>query len=125
MNLSSRQARGAMIVRVEEARIDSLVAIRFKDAMRSIVPELDHDNSADPTARIEPCPVILDLAEVTFVDSSGLGAIVAVMKFLAPGQRLELAALQPNVLRVFRLTRMDGVFVIHDKAPDGGDQHAA
>ena len=46
-------------------------AIRFKDAMRA-------------AAEDAPARVILDLGDVTFVDSSGLGAIVAVMKFLAP-----------------------------------------
>ena len=60
--------------------------------------------------------VVLDLSRVTFVDSSGLGAIVAAMKMLAPDRRLDLAGLQTNVERVFRLTRMDTVFVIHADA---------
>ncbi len=118
MNLSSRQIGDALIIRVGEARIDSLIAIQFKDAMRAAVPD-----AVGPGP--EALPVILDLAGVNFVDSSGLGAIVAVMKFLAPARRLELAALQPNVERVFRLTRMDGVFTIHDQAPTDGTQDAA
>lgn len=118
MNLSSKQIGDALIVRVCEARIDSLVAIQFKDLMRSAVPECLKNPAG-------PARVVLDLAEVTFVDSSGLGAIVAAMKFLAPALRLELAALQPNVARVFRLTRMDGVFVIHESAPSDGDPDAA
>ncbi|MWD29206.1 STAS domain-containing protein [Aquicoccus sp. SCR17] len=60
-----------------------------------------------------PPRVVLDLGRVEFVDSSGLGAIVAAMKQLEEGRRLELAGLAPLVDRVFRLTRLDTVFRIH------------
>ena len=53
------------------------------------------------------------------------GAIVAVMKVLAPSGKLELAALTPNVHKVFHMTRMDSVFTIHAEAPDQGQGHAA
>lgn len=36
------------------------------------------------------------------------------MKQLSDGRRLDLAGLTPDVAKVFRLTRMDTVFVIHD-----------
>lgn len=107
MNLSAEIIDGAQVVRVHEDRIDAAVAIQFKDRMREI-------------AGASAGRVILDLARVGFVDSSGLGAIVAVMKFLAPACRLELAALTPNVGKVFHLTRMDSVFVIHPQAPAQG-----
>lgn len=96
----------ALIARVEEDRIDAAIAIRFKDKMREIVQ--------DPSPR-----VVLDLSRVSFVDSSGLGAIVAVMKLVGPDRKLELAGLTPSVERVFRLTRMDQVFTIHPQAPGG------
>ncbi|GAB4291221.1 MAG: STAS domain-containing protein [Roseovarius sp.] len=99
MELQSSCRDGTQIVTVRAARIDSAVAIRFKDALRA--------QTADGPGR-----VVLDLGEVDFVDSSGLGAIVAAMKHLGPGRRLDLAALRPNVDKVFRLTRMDTVFGI-------------
>ncbi|HQY44316.1 MAG TPA: STAS domain-containing protein [Paracoccaceae bacterium] len=111
MQLSSQDIDGAQVIRVEEDRIDAAVAIQFKDRMREI---------AGNGGRI-----ILDLGQVGFVDSSGLGAIVAVMKFLAPAGRLELAALTPNVSKVFHMTRMDSVFTIHLQAPGQGHGHAA
>lgn len=111
MKLSAREADGAMIVRVEESRIDAAVAIQFKDAMRTITQP----------ARGR---VVLDLARVGFIDSSGLGAIVSVLKFLAPERRLELAALGPNVERVFRLTRMNEVFRILPDSPEVAGDHA-
>jgi len=96
------------VIRVDEDRIDSLVAIQFKDAVRALV---------DP----EASRVILDLGRVSFIDSSGLGAVIAAMKGLGPGQRLELAALSPVVDKVFRLTRMDSVFAIHEAVPPLGE----
>jgi len=100
MKLYAEAQAGALHVQVHDERIDAAVAIRFKDKMREI--------ALQPSDR-----VVLDLSRVTFVDSSGLGAIVAVMKALAPARRLELSGLTPNVAKVFRLTRMDSVFVIH------------
>lgn len=100
MRLTARALHGWAVVTVEDARIDAAVAIVFKEAMR---------NATEGGAG----PVILDLSEVNFIDSSGLGAIVAVMKHLGGERRLHLAGLTPNVDRVFRLTRMDSVFPIH------------
>ncbi|MBN2907488.1 MAG: STAS domain-containing protein [Rhodobacteraceae bacterium] len=100
MDLQTEQHEDAIHITVAEARIDSAVAVRFKDRMREV--------SADGPRR-----VILDLRHVDFLDSSGLGAVVAVMKLLGPDRELELCHLTPNVEKVFRLTRMDRVFTIH------------
>jgi anti-sigma B factor antagonist len=105
MNLVAEPCGGKTVVRVLEDRIDAAVAIQFKDRMREIV----RDGST---------AVLLDLSRVAFLDSSGLGAVVAVMKLLGPDRKLELAALTPSVEKVFRLTRMDSVFTIHAAAPD-------
>lgn len=108
MRLTSRDIGGLTVVTVGEDRIDAAGAIAFKEAMR---------NATEGGAG----PVILDLGGVDFIDSSGLGAIVAVMKHLGRDRRLHLAALLPNVDRVFRLTRMDSVFPIHDSLADAID----
>ncbi len=88
------------VITVEDNRIDAASAIRFKDEMRAVT-----ENG--------PAHAVLDLSGVGFVDSSGLGAIVASMKQMGDGRRLDLAGLTPNVAKVFRLTRMDSIFVIH------------
>lgn len=105
MNIATELRDGRLVARVTEDRIDAAVAIRFKDLMREAVRQ---------PAQI----VLLDLSQVTFLDSSGLGAVVSVMKLLTPPRRLELAGLTPTVAKVFRLTRMDSVFVIHPAIPD-------
>ncbi len=104
MNLSSETTADLLIVRVAEDRIDAASAIQFKEQMRGIVQT--------------PAPrVLIDLSKVAFLDSSGLGAIVAVMKLLGPDRKLELAGLTPTVQKVMHLTRMDTVMRIHTVAP--------
>lgn len=99
MELSSSTEAGLQIVTVQEQRIDAAVALSFKDRMRELTVE-------------GPDTVLLDLNHVQFIDSSGLGAIVAVMKNLQGGRKLVLAGLSPTVDKVFRLTRMDSVFSV-------------
>lgn len=106
MNLSTEHCGEFLLITVMEDRIDAASAILFKERMRDIV--------AEPSDR-----VVLDMSRVGFLDSSGLGAVVAVMKAMGPIRRLELSGLTPTVEKVFRLTRMDTVFVIHKSLPEG------
>ena len=87
------------IATVEEQRIDAQGAVAFKESLRRQVPD-------------QAASVVLNLSRVDFIDSSGLGAIVATMKLLSPDRQLVLAGLTPAVDKVFRLTRMDKVFRI-------------
>ncbi|ETX28006.1 STAS domain-containing protein [Roseivivax isoporae] len=100
MNLDTESHADALVIRVPETRIDAASAIQFKDAMRRLTAS-------------GPDRVLLDLARVDFIDSSGLGAVVASMKQLRPDQTLALVALTPAVHKVFHMTRMDTVFDIH------------
>lgn len=106
MDISARECGETLIVHVHQDRIDAASAIQFKDRLREL-------------GRLPGNPVVLDLSQVQFMDSSGLGAVVAVMKMLGPERRLELSGLTPTVMKVFRLTRMDSIFVLHDCLPVG------
>ena len=112
MKISTQQLGGALVITLEEQRLDAAVALSFKEAVREALEE--------PGA-----PVIMDMSRVDFLDSSGLGAVVAVMKLLGKERRLELSGLTPNVAKVFRLTRMDTVFTLHESLPVGGASQAA
>ena len=103
MNLSTHKKNDVGVVTVDADRIDAAVAIQFKDHMRETL--------ADARGRF-----VLDLQHVSFIDSSGLGAIVAAMKLMPQGSKLELAGLSPAVDKVFRMTRMDSIFAIHPSA---------
>lgn len=112
MELTSQTNGDTQIVTVGGPRIDAAVAIEFKEAMRR-------------TTEGGASTVILDLSRVEFIDSSGLGAIVAAMKHLGPDRRLVLAGLTPTVEKVFRLTRMDSVFGVFATLESALDAHAA
>lgn len=101
MEMSVTQRDGVAVVQLLDDRLDAAIAVQFKDAIRREVDGWDG-------------PVVLDMKSVNFMDSSGLGAVVAVMKLLGQRDRLHLARLQPMVDKVLRLTRMDRVFSIHD-----------
>ncbi|MGR3494840.1 STAS domain-containing protein [Citreimonas sp.] len=100
MKLNGRQLGDTYLVTVETARIDAAAAIRFREEMRG---EIERSHGT----------LVLDLGPVEFIDSSGLGAIVAVMKLMPEGRRMELASLGATVDKVFRMTRMDSIFRIH------------
>lgn len=100
MKLSHQDFNDVRVVSIEETRIDAACAVQFKDEMRNLTDS-------------GPGRVVLDLATVEFLDSSGLGAVVAALKAAREGQKLELSALNPTVERVFHLTRMNTVFKIH------------
>lgn len=53
----------------------------------------------------------IDLGKVDFLDSSGLGALVTVLKAVRPEGDLVLFGLRPSVREILRLTHLDSVFV--------------
>ena len=110
----SREVHGDILaLTIEEERLDAAAALSFKESMRAA--------TAAHSGR-----VLIDMARVNFLDSSGLGALVAGMKMLDGGRRLELARCGPIVEKVLRLTRMDSVFVLHTERPWAvGGQDAA
>jgi len=107
VNLSYRHEGDVGIVRVHAERLDAAAAIRFKDLFGELT-------GGGPGAGAGT--VLLDLTEVEFLDSSGLGAIVGARKLLGTGRGLELGGLQPAVRKVIGLTHMDRIFAVHDDA---------
>ena len=60
-------------------------------------------------------PLVLDLTEVEFMDSSGLGVLVGVHQQAAvQGGALILAGPHPRVAKILRITKLDKVFTVVD-----------
>ena len=56
---------------------------------------------------------ILDMKDVTFMNSSGIGALVAILKMIrAKEKQLYLCGLTDQVKMIFKLTKMERVFKI-------------
>ena len=83
-------------------RLNMVSANHLREAVRGVV--------ADGATR-----VVVDLAETTFIDSSGLGALIAGLKETRQvGGDLRIAAAGEQVRTVLRLTSLDQVLKPYD-----------
>jgi len=58
--------------------------------------------------------LVIDLTNVTFIDSTGLGVLVGALRSVsAEGGRVELVTANPQVLKALRLTALSRIFTIH------------
>ena len=105
MKFDERQEQEAMVIRPLEKRLDSYVAEELKVHMKNIV----HNGHLQ---------IVLDMSDVEFVDSSGLGAIIATMIALRPQGRLMVCSVRDRVLGLFRLSRMDRVIPVMNDTHD-------
>lgn len=63
--------------------------------------------------------VVIDLSGISFINSSGLGALVsASLSFRRDGGRIVLSGIQGMVSRVFELTRMNRAFEVYSTVQD-------
>ena len=99
MEMEKFQTPSALVMRPSGDRIDAYAAVSFKETVCQTAQ--DHDGH-----------IALWLDQIEFIDSSGLGSIVGVLKRLRQDQKLYLIALQPAVEKVFELTHMHKIFSI-------------
>jgi anti-sigma B factor antagonist len=109
------RARGATVVRPEGGRLDLDAAAQFRARLHQLI-QSGHRN------------LVIDLSEISFIDSSGLGALVSALKLLKNGRDrrrsprfgnprrgggrgdVRLAAVQPPVRSLLEVIRLDRVF---------------
>lgn len=101
MNFEHEIFEKCVVVRPDIARLDSTVAPDFRQHVI--------DLSGEHTRTI-----IIDLINVEFMDSSGLGAIIGCYKAEQVSGDMALCNVHKNVKEVFTLTHMDRIFEIHD-----------
>lgn len=107
MQHSVREAPGSVVVSFDgEIDLESSPAVR--DALLASV------------RRAAPGRVLVDLAAVTYIDSSGIASLVeAYQKARQTGVGFALAVVGPAVLRVLQLSRLDKIFPIHESVEEG------
>jgi anti-sigma B factor antagonist len=103
--LTTENRANTTLVTMTEKRLDAKIALAFKEEMALII---------NAGASI----IVLDLNNVGFVDSSGLGAIVTSLKLLGRKGDLLIAGVKNDVMTMFTLTRMDRVFQLFPTADD-------
>lgn len=105
MQFEERQEQEGLIIRPLERRLDASVIQEFKLHIAGKVQE-GH------------LLIALDLSDVEFIDSSGLGGIISVLRTVGENGRVAIFGARPNILTFFRLTRMDRIFPISDSAAE-------
>jgi anti-sigma B factor antagonist len=106
MNVEIEQMDSGEVVVYPQGKLDARTALAFKEQLRKIAD--DH-----------PAVVIVDLAQVAFIDSSGLSALVSGMKAIRQnGGMLNLSSPRQQALTALRLTLLDRVFPIFPNLED-------
>ncbi len=90
----------AVVIRPDTARVDIEVAAQFRTALLELVDQ-GHRS------------LVVDLREVNFIDSSGLGALVSALKALKTQDQngdIRLANVQQPVVALLEIIRLQRVF---------------
>ena len=70
-------------------------------------------NTLNTALKEQPRNLIVDLAKVSYIDSSGLAVLIEAMQNVEKyGGKFALAGLQENVKPIFEIARLDQVFRI-------------
>ena len=100
MDIDIKDSSGVTVVTVN-GDIDMAVADEVRTRLMTLVDQ----------GRVR---LVLDLARVLYIDSAGLGALVASMKQArAAGGDIKACALDTDVRALFQMTRLDNVMDIH------------
>lgn len=102
MKLYTKVEQNALIVKVF-GELDLVIAEQFKSTVEKELDQLKVSN------------LILDLQEVTFIDSSGLGAILGRYKTISERHgKMSLVNPQPPVKRILELSGVLRIINIHE-----------
>lgn len=101
-------------MRFEENRTGSILAAKVMDTRvaADVAPKLKAYLAEQITGGTR-C-IVLDVSDVGFIDSSGLGALVASLKLIGNDGDLVIAGAKATVASMFKLTRMDKVFRMYE-----------
>ncbi len=100
MEIDEKQVNQILVLTLADKRLDASVAVAFKNQMTDFI---------DKGHKI----VLINMANIDFIDSSGLGAVVSCLKHRGIKGKIALSNLSPAVAAMFKLTRMDQVFAIY------------
>ena len=83
-----------------KGEIDIYNSANVKDYLSNIIQE-------------RPCDVYIDCKDLEYIDSTGLGALVAIVKKVKnSGNNMYILNTKPNVEKVFKITNLDKVFIM-------------
>jgi anti-sigma B factor antagonist len=110
--MADEAARSFSVEKKEQAVIlQPLMKMLDEDQLKMLTDLVE--NAAGPDSGIKL--VILDLSRISILPSLALGLMVQISKnCVARDQKLKLTGLQPQIRRVFSVTRLDRTFQFAD-----------
>jgi anti-anti-sigma factor len=113
MELTASEKEGALIIRLESETLDSKQVPEFKQRVLDCI----HENNADR--------VVFDLQKLQFIDSSGLGAFLSLLRQVNTREgHLSLAAMSKSVRTIFELVSMQKIFECYETVNQAIQAHA-
>jgi anti-anti-sigma factor len=107
MQMNHTLANDVLIITPDLPNLDAKLAAEFKEKVIQLITENEAHH------------VVLDLNQVQFIDSSGLGSFLSILRLLhAQGGELKLARVHRPIKTMFELVAMNKVFDIHDQTED-------
>lgn len=103
---ATEHATGVTIIRPGVERLTAVNATAFKS---EVIKKINDGAST----------LLVDFSGVTFLDSSGLGALVGVLKKIGNRGDLAVSGLTSDVAQMFSICRMDRVFTIFQDVDTG------
>lgn len=101
MEMEVKQKDHILLIKPLEKNIEAANSREFKAKLVDLINE-DHHS------------MILNLSQVEFIDSSGLGTLISVLKLLTSRQgSIAFCETQESVKRIFTLTRLNQVFSLY------------
>jgi anti-sigma B factor antagonist len=100
MMLDVKRHNNVIVIKPQLKRIDASVATEFKSQIIELIGKRDEK-------------IVINLSDVDFIDSSGLGVLVLVLRKLGPDGKIRLCKVKDSVRSIFELTRLNEVFDIH------------
>lgn len=89
------------------ARIDGEINLHNSPALRADLLKLVDDE--------QPTTIVLNLAQVPYMDSSAIAVLVEVLKAIrADGGHVHLTQLQQRVAGLLHIARLDSIFILND-----------
>lgn len=110
MESSVRQMADVTLIRID-GRVDHSTAKAFEEVIK---PYLDDNHCAQWPK------ILLDLGGLSFMTSAGLRVLmIAAKACAAQGRDLAVAALQPAIAEIFKISRFDLVLTIYPTLEEG------
>jgi anti-sigma B factor antagonist len=104
-SVQTRTEGNAQVIAIE-GEVDLKTSPQLRDELLEVVGQA-------------PEKIVVDLSQVRYMDSSGVGTIVeAKRRADSNGATILLAGLQPRVRSVFEITQLDKFFTICDSVDD-------